>query len=710
MGQNVDQLMSATGCELEPIHSPGSIQPYGIMLIANARDLTIAGYAGSFPAGSLDPIGRVLTDVVKSRVPIETALLPAKGVRIIGTVDLAGRDMDAVAFRTGDHLVLELTEQSELSGLDVGFLAEVDQIGDALDQADSFPDLFNEAARIFRDLTGYDRAMIYRFVDDDAGMVVGEARSDAVASFMNHHFPASDIPRQARELYVRNRVRVIADVHYEPAPIVGTGLSAIDLGDSTLRSVSPVHIQYLKNMGVAASASMSIVKDGKLWGLVACHHHEPRSLSLGIRLASQTFASSLSRRVKAREEGDLYRERIRLRSREESVLKRLGPDHGLEDFFERSGKDLARLLKADGFAAVQGHELFVFGRCPAEEGVRDIAEYVRKRALHIPYATSQLSKEFPGASRYAEEASGILAVTMSTEVPTILLWFREEYLQTVQWAGNPHEDAPSVPGEVLRPRASFEAWTESVRGRSREWTHAEEESAGRMVKLMLDARTNWRIQRLVEELQATVRENEILLNQKDFLLKEVNHRVRNSLTLVSAFLRMQANEATVEAKTQLTEAMQRVTAVSLVHKRLYRDDSVKVVDLSYYLSELCDELIAGLGKAWQSQITTEFAPVLVATDHAVSIGLILNELVTNALKYAYKGQPGPVTISLKEHRELFRLTVVDRGIGRQGPTKGSGFGIRMVNALMHSLHGTLDYIDNEPGVRAVLEAPLRNIQ
>lgn len=365
-----------SNCDREPIHIPGAIQPYGVMLIADASGEVI-GEAGA----DQGVLGKSLERLIGLPAATITERVPATGLVALGDVFYAGTVCDAVAYRSGGHLVVELTEKDEGEAIDASFLAQLETMGSALEQTTSMADLARQAARMFQQITGYGRVMIYRFVDDDAGVVLGESLSDDSSSFMNHHFPASDIPKQARALYVRNKVRVIADVHYTPSPVVSasTDLSSIDMSDSTLRSVSPIHIQYLKNMGVGASASMSIVDDGLLWGLVACHHHEPRRLSLTTRLASQALVATLARQVKARDQTELYRERMRLRSQEDAILSGLGPDDTLGAFFARSGPELARLLSADGFAAVQGRDLFRAGSCPDEIDVRAVAASATRR-------------------------------------------------------------------------------------------------------------------------------------------------------------------------------------------------------------------------------------------------------------------------------------------------------------------------------------------
>nr|WP_280517770.1 histidine kinase dimerization/phosphoacceptor domain -containing protein [Falsirhodobacter halotolerans] len=695
-----------TSCDREPIHVPGAIQPYGQMLIARAQDLQIVGTAGTATDWLAAAMGGAMPEV--TGLPASGFETLRNGLNVLGDAEVNGARHDAVAFRSGDHVVLELTPRIDGPTLDATFLADLEALGAGFERSTSLSELFTKAAHVFRDLTGYDHVMVYRFIEGENGVVVGESRAPDTPSYMNHHFPAGDIPRQARALYVRNRVRVIADVAYDPAAISGDpALRDLDLSDSTLRAVSPVHVQYLRNMGVAASASMSIIKDGMLWGLVACHNHAPRVLSLTTRLACQAMAASLARQIKAREETELYRERIRLRTQEDVVLSQLGSDSTLTQFFAASGKQIAALLQADGFAAMQGDDLFTVGSCPDPIDMRSIADHVRLPAAVRPFVTSNLSADWAEAKAYKALASGLMAVTMSTEVPTILMWFRAEETQMVTWAGNPHKDVPLDPNAVLSPRTSFAAWSEEVSGRARAWTHGEEESAARLVRLMLDARNNRRLRELNRELTTTLKENESLIQQKDFLLREVNHRVQNSLSLVAAFLRMQGREASGEVKAQLAEAENRLKAVSLVHRRLHQHDSGEILDLARYLDELCTELRDTIDPAWTKCIETSFVPILIGTDRAISIGLIVNELVINATKYAYDGQAGPIGILLEQHRDSFRVIVSDSGVGHGGAVKGTGFGMRMLGALVDRLGGHLDIEDNMPGTRVIVTGPIR---
>jgi light-regulated signal transduction histidine kinase (bacteriophytochrome) len=679
------------------------------MLVIDSHSGVVIGAAGNVEGRLMkDWPGKRLVDLLGDDCFAKVADAGEGSVIIVGRVVGSDGPLDAVAYRSGSNLVVEFEDAEDEPDSSASFLFALDAAVSVLERAPNIDVLFHQAASTFRKLTGYGRVMIYQFIDNDAGVVVGESLDNVSSSFMNHHFPASDIPKQARALYVRNRIRVIPDVDYVPQPIrsVSEDLHFLDLSDSTLRSVSPVHIRYLKNMGVAASASISIIKDGILWGLVACHHHEPRKIPLKIRVACQAIAGSLSRQIRAKEDAELYRERLRLRSHEETTLSRLGDTGSLGEFFKKSGGELATLLNADGFAAVQDMDLFIHGKCPDNIDIRAIGDFVRQHGSVKPIATASLAANLPEAAAYADTASGLLAVTMSTEIPTILMWFRAEHLQVLEWAGNPHKGVPAQAGALLNPRTSFEAWSEEVRNRSTPWTFGEVEAANRVVRLMLEYQNNRRIRELNRELTATVKENEKLLRQKDFLLKEVNHRVQNSLQLVAAFLRLQAKSSgDNNVRVQLEEADKRLNAVALVHRRLYRDDSVELIDLSRYLDDLVKEMQTTMDESWRRQFDLDLAPILIATDRAVSVGLLLTELVINVQKYAYDGRPGPLSIKLEQHRGSFRLLVADSGVGKPSDDR-SGFGKRMLAAVVDRLRGQIDEEDNRPGLRTVVTAPI----
>ena len=693
-----------TICDREPIHMPGAIQPHGMLLIVDPVEGVVIGGAGDV-AGLLGDawlggsirllIGEAGLAVLRSTIAGPVVLGP--------TTD---RPLSAVASREGRFWLIELEPTAPGEPGTDDALAWIEHGGEEFSRAADLDDLTARAATVFSRLTGFDRVMIYRFLDDDSGKVVAERHAADMDGFLNHHFPASDIPRQARALYVRNRVRVIPDAGYVPAPILGIDPALVDadLSNVGVRAVSPIHLQYLRNMGVAASASVSIVKDGMLWGLVACHHRSPRGLSYLQRKTCELIAASFAQQVGAKEEAAEYRERLRLRTAEDALAQRLAQEYDPNQLSPLIANDLRRLLQADGFVLQRGPMRYASGYVPADDAVADILQWVCAQG-NILLHTASLEQRLPQAEAYRDLASGLLAITLSAEEPTVLMWFRAETLQTIQWAGNPHKAVGQTPDQPLSPRASFAAWSEEIRGRARPWSPAEIEASHRLSRLFFDARQRRRIGELNRELTRAVTDKDALLAQQDTLIKEVNHRVQNSLQLVVAFLAMQANAENDETLTRhLNEAQRRLSAVALVHRRLYSDDTVTVIDLGRYIEDLLAEMQSSMGDEWTGRLTMDLAPLLITADAAVQIGLVLVELVINAQKYAYAGQPGPISITLEKVRNRFRLTVADRGQGRTGDR--TGFGTRMLGAMVKRLDGTIEESDNAPGLRFTVSAPI----
>ena len=688
------QTIDLSQCDREPIHIPGSIQPHGVMLVVDAGTLRVTHAAGDVEArlGRADWRGAPLADLLgeaadaDARRTVQGA--PRRALEPFRP-PLAQETFDGHFYMSGDRLVVELEPRDPRSS-SASLLPQLEAAAAAFQRTPNLQQLFHSAAVEFRRLSGFDRVMVYRFLEDDAGVVVGEDTAPGQQSFMNHHFPASDIPKQARALYVRNLVRAIPDVTYRPAPLVPAwdGPEPLDMSDSVLRSVSPIHVQYLKNMGVAASASISIVKDGALWGLIACHHDTPRTLPADVRSACRALAGGLSRQIKAREETDAYRERVRLRTFEDDIVALLSREGSLNDAISNHLGELMRMLDADGVAVLRGPDLVRGGRCPPEARTRALAAWAVERASEKVFATERLAESYPMSEEDQRVAAGLLAVTISASEPWIVLWFRAEQREVVNWAGNPHKNVTVDRRGVLTPRASFEAWSETVRGRARRWTIPEVEAAGRLRTAVIGVWQARRIRDLNRELMANIEEKELLIRQKEFLIGEVNHRVQNSLQLVSSFLALQARASEdPNFHAAIDEARRRLTAVSLVHRRLYRADQLEAIDAARYLDELLADLVVSLGEEWTPHLVTDLQPISLHTDRAVGLGLILTELVINANKYAYGGAAGPLHVTLAEDRNRFRLIVADEGVGRVSSRKG--FGSRMIDALVRQLAGTL---------------------
>ncbi len=701
--------LDLTDCDREPIHIPEAIQPHGLLFVVDPDSLKVRREAGRLAAvtGRDSWLGRAAGELLG-----EGLLERVLDLGSVAGEGYAGRwrganglDYDLVVRVHAAGLILEIEQSSQAAQLGVELISRLDAAGAALERAESLAAVCERAALAFRGLVGFDRVMIYRFLDDAAGQVVAEACAPGVDSFRNHHFPASDIPRQARALYLRNPVRVIPDSDYQAQPLRPAAPGEpLDMSDCALRSVSPVHARYLRNMGVRASASVSIIVDGELWGLVACHSAHPQLLPYELRMAATNLARVLARQIKARCDAELYRERLRLRQLEDDLVGRLAPDRPLAACLAEQVRDLMALVDADGVALVDGEGVARFGVAPSEAAIRRMADWVAEQPGLRPLATHALSQAHGEAEAWAAEAGGLLGLHLQGEEPLTLLWFRAEIIETVRWAGNPSTAVKTGPAGRLTPRASFEAWSQTVRGRSRRWTPSQVDSAQRLRVALLDFAAMARVRHLNRSLRASLDERDQRLGQQDFLIREVNHRVQNSLTLVSSFLGLQARQVEPEARRELLEARRRVRAVSMVHSRLYKAEAGTTIDLARYFAELTDDLGASMGADWAEGLSHDLVPARVEAGRAVTLGLVLTELIINAQKYAYGGEPGPIRVSLEEDADSLRLAVEDAGRG--GHAVGKGFGSMMIDSLVAQLGGALEYRDARPGLRVVLKVPL----
>jgi light-regulated signal transduction histidine kinase (bacteriophytochrome) len=714
--------MDLASCDQEPIHIPGAIQPHGILLVvepATEQVLQTAGdLAGLVGRGQLargQGLGQMLGISLK-------ALACSAGVDVqsepvyLGSIRLPGpgSELDVIAHERDGVVLLELEPVPTSRPSAARLLASIRTIATSLE---SEPDLLRTcqtAAREFRRLTGFERVLVYRFLEDGSGTVFAEDKAAGMHSLLNHHYPASDIPRQARELYIRSPIRVIPNADYAPAPLTpeicpSTG-RPLDMSDCGLRSVSPIHLQFLKNFGVAASMSVSIVRGGDLWGLVSCHHTAPRAVSYEIREACKHVGQILSQQIAAREEAQAYAQGRRMAEARDEVLLVLARTSGsAEDALAGHAAELRDIVPCDGVAVCRRGRIVAGVGCrPSDAEIEGLAGWLPRDGSLEPYATDRLSEQYTPAAEYRPRASGLLATVISQEEQVLLLWFRAEQVEVVNWAGNPHKavEPGSIPG-VLTPRASFELWRETVRGRSRPWTPEEIDTARRFRDAVLRLRQQQRLEDLNKRLRETLSDKDHLIAQKDLLMREVHHRVQNSLQLVNSMLGLQERELTDPfLAARFAEAKRRILAVSAVHRRLWRSDQIQSIGFDTYMRELRDGLVEEWGSNWNEHIRVWTTPVLVPTDTAVTLALIVTELLTNTVKHAYCGASGPVDITVGgTPNGGIKIAVADRGTGMKREERPGGFGSRLIHSLTAQIKGKIDFEDNRPGTKVILSVP-----
>ncbi len=692
--------LDLTACEREPIRIPGSIQPHGLLLAAD-RDGVVRAASGNAEALWQPVAGRKLDELFDT----QTLSIEAAGTAEIAHYAGSIESFDVFAHRSGDDLLVELERREEavpaaeaLAGLlaSAGAIAESANLGAACEAA----------AASVRAITGYDRVMVYRFLADGSGQVIAEAREPALPPLLNHRYPASDIPRQARALYLSNRLRVIPEVGYEPVPLPSAG-EPIDLGGALLRSVSPVHIQYLKNMDVEASASVSIVHDGELWGLIACHHMTPRPIGHERREMARHVALSLEGAIARLEEEASHREALRLIQRREEVLPYVASAETLADGLARHPERLLGAIPADGVAALLEDQVVTHGVTPPEPAVRALAKRALQRSRPV-HATDRLSEEYPAAEEWSARASGLLSVVVSRRPGTVILWFRAEEVETVNWAGNPHAPADRDADGALCPRRSFELWAEQLRGRSRAWRPNELDAARQLGVRLHEIGERQALGELVGHLGETLESKDAALAEKDLLMREVHHRVQNNLQLVTSMLRLQEGEIEdAGSRRQLELARDRIHSISVLHRRLWRSDDLELVNVESFFAELTDDLVSAWGEQWRGQVSRDVAPLRLPGPSALVLGVVVTELLTNAFKHAYGGEAGPVALSVNERgKSRLAVTVADRGVGPgAGIERAGSFGSRLIQRLVAQLSGELQVTDGRPGTAVTLIIP-----
>lgn len=631
-----------TNCDREPIHILGAIQPDGFLLSLTAdwmvarASANIDRYLGLSPD---DVIGKPLSGIFPANAVHDlrnrSALLrgPDSVERLFDVrLDAAGTCFDMAIHLSGSSVVIEAQpssgEHGDVTGMVRSMIARLDQCGD-------LTAFFKEGARQVRALVGFDRVMVYRFAADGSGEVVAEACKPGIGRFLGLHYPASDIPAQARILYTRNLLRVISDVHAQPVPIqpqLDPSGEPLDLSLSLLRSVSPIHIEYLKNMGVDASMSISIMVDGKLWGLFACHHYSPRSASFERRSITELFAQMFSMRLESRERQQTVEFERRARDISDQLLGAVASDETLLRDPDWLADILTHAIHADGVGVWLAGNYAFSGTTPPTDDFRRIIRALNATAAGKVYATDHIGSLVHDAERFADSVSGLLAIPISRAPRDYVVLFRSEMIRSVRWGGDPHKPVEYGPnGPRLSPRESFAEWKELVRGRSQPFTPSELRVAETLRATLIEV-----VLRLADEASA---ERQQASARQELLIAELNHRVRNILGLIRGLIRQsQPSDAAVKDFVRVVDG--RIHALARAHNQITEDHWGPAP-----IQALIDAEAAAFVED-DDRIRSSGDPAMLNPQAYSTMALVLHELVTNSTKYGSLSVPeGAVDLS-----------------------------------------------------------------
>jgi chemotaxis family two-component system sensor kinase Cph1 len=712
-------------CDREPIHIPGSIQPHGALLAIDreervvARSANLAEYLGS-PGGDKlsDWFGDA--DLRELRRALGGELTPSA----VPSLQLAGLDgLDVIVHlnQQGLHMLEFERYERGLAELQDVHRQSREAIG-TLSGARSLDELYTQLVESVRRISGFERVMLYRFEHDDSGVVVAESLAQGVDGYLGHHFPASDIPKQARRLYELNLLRLIPDASTEQVALLGTlpMEEALDLSFSVLRSVSPIHLRYLVNMDVAASMSISLLSGGRLWGLIACHHSKPRAVPFEVRQVCELLGQVAALRIDLQQEQE---ERIavqELRSRSEKIVQRVLEHKSIEEGLELEAHNLHPLFDAEGFVLrVEDDEPSVLGALPAGFDLRQFQERLSAVSGDDLWASHHLAGE-PGFEDASLEdfPAGVLRLRIARQLE--LAWLRSEVVDTVTWAGNP--DKPVVPGpdgaDRLQPRESFEAWRVERRGHSSPWSSADMAAAAWLRQQLIETSLRLAEERRTEAVLALNEELEASNADLDRFVSIAAHDLQapvRAIERLADWIREDEGErlegSSREHLDLLTQRSQRLATMlrdlvqfSRAGRMSYDWEDFDLVDLWRILEEEVD-LPEGFEVLVNSELRQLHAP-------RAPFEIILRNLLANAAKH-HDRSDGRIELRAAKIPEGIELRVIDDGPGippeqrdmafelfrtlkSRDEREGSGMGLALMRRLLEG-YGARIEIDGRAG-------------
>ncbi|UXH80352.1 ATP-binding protein [Roseateles amylovorans] len=698
-------------CASEPIRIPGAIQPHGWLVVADALTGRLVAYSRNWPDLLKAPDNEVdaaIHDLLSPIVQTRHTLVDGEGPVSCGPLIAGGRRLHVSGHRLGELTYFELETEAEDAGPRAPIYSLARHLVPLMQRTDSVDALCRLVVNEMKRLTGFGRCLAYRFDAEGHGEVLAEARDADYDAYAGHHFPAADIPSQARELYRINHIRLIPDADYQPVPVRfvdGREPTSLDLSQAALRSVSPVHLQYMRNMGTLASMSVSIIVDGQLWGLVSCHNHAPRHLSWQVRMACEHLGQLLSLQIEAKEENERVSEQLRLRQLTLAIVAHLSDsDATLQRLMAEPGP-LLRLGRATGAAVILNDQCWSVGETPAAGALIQLGQWLGNRIDEVDH-TDRLATDAPALADALGGAAGLLAISISKLHRHYIVWFRPEIVQTIVWAGDPRKELDNPKGR-LHPRLSFASWRQQLGGRSLPWTQGEVHAVQELRQALIGI-----VLRRAEEMAEVAMELGRVNKELEAFSYTVSHDLRAPMRHIAGFVdlvvEMEGAGLSERSRRYLTHvkeasahAGQLVDAL-LDFSRMGRS-AIKPVSLN--TEHLVDDLIAehnaqhgaqhsaqhgaqhsalqspprsadANGAAREAPIEwTVHRPLPRLWGDPVLLQVAVRNLISNAVKYSRQRHPARITIEPVQNEHGVGLSISDNGVGFQMKYVGKLFGV-----------------------------------
>lgn len=724
-----------TNCDREPIHIPGLIQPHGILLVLQDPTLTIIQVSsntqvviGHPPEALLGkPLSGLLDDPQIQR--IQQCL--TEDFENINPLDLSIAHLDhrihfdGILHRWDGVILLELEPKTATGKPDFfDFYRQAKEPITRIQKAPTLWEMCQVVVKEIRRITGFDRVMVYQFDPEGAGRVIAEDTNQE-NPYLNLRYPPSDIPKQARHLYTLNCLRLIPDTQYQSVALIPANNpltdQPLDLSFSVLRSVSPIHLEYLHNMGVTASMSISLLQDQKLWGLIACHHSSPKYIPYSIRTICEFVGQVMSAEIVNKEVTEDSEYKRQLKSLQTQFFKALSQAEDFLDGLVQLKSQLLNLVNATGAVICSSGQCDQVGETPSEEQILALLDWMEPYLHQGLFETGSLKKLYPAAESFQAIASGVLALKISRTNRYYILWFRPEVIQTVDWAGDPNKPVEvSADGSLrISPRRSFELWQETVRGSALPWKACEMESVAELRNLIVGI-----VLRQAEELESINfelhRSNEELdsfayIASHD--LKEPLRGINNYATFLMEDYAEALNDdgvAKLQTLVRLTQRMEDLVNSLLHTSQLGR---AALIRQTINLDELVQEVIATL-KIARPDSGIEFRipqPLPLIKCDFIQMNELFTNLISNAMKYNDKAEkwieigfkaveeenpPAPYTFYVRDngigipHQHSEKIFQIFRRLhGRDEFEGGSGVGLTIARKIVER-HGGRIWIES----------------
>ena len=658
-------IVSLTNCESEPIHIPGSIQPHGFLLGITDNQVIDFCSANSADFILLAPemiLGKSLSDIFPESQTEDFASNYIKQ-----KIDLAKPyvftvndiSYNTTVHRDRDTLILELEPFPDGTMELPNLYTQTKNFVSMMERHSYLPELCQEIAAETKRITGYDRVMIYQFDEEYNGEVIAESRREDLESFERQKYPHTDIPAQARELYIRNPLRMIADISYQPVPLLTMNTDgkkdnqSLDLSLSILRSVSPIHVEYLKNMGVKATLTISLLKDGKLWGLIACHHYAPKVLPHYTRLSALLQGHFLTSQIAVREVAEEFEVGQAV---DQAVRKSLDLLQENENFIEENynSSDLLQIANATGFVMYYSGKIYKNGKVPDDKDLIPLLKFLSEKYPNGDLHTDQLVDVYPDGEKLSQFAAGIIYHSIATDTPDAILWLRMERIETIKWAGDPRKAVVinDDGGMRLTPRKSFELWMEEVKNKSMKWRKSEL-NASSSFAYALQKHVNLRYVKTQENKNRILNDELKIANKELANLNWIStHDLKEPLRKIQIFASKVLDRENPDLSVQVKDSVERMRFAAEKMQMLIEDiltysqagSTVKVyeeTDLNMILANVLEELGHEIDEK-KALITTDKLPTLSVIPFQIQ-QLFIN-LISNALKFSKAGIPTTLSI------------------------------------------------------------------